>query len=144
MVAEKKDLLPASTCGADARCAPCFDPLTGQPSGACSTVPCDAPKEPAKTLKQCCRIGGQDQGRCVPKEVVPSDARDFLGDDDGICTGTDLCVPNELIAPATPPKTCTAVIPFVGGYQGICVSDCFEGLVLQGTCTGGLVCAPNQ
>lgn len=144
-VAEMKDLLPVSTCGAGSRCAPCFHPLTGQASGVCSTVACDAPKEPAKTLKQCCRIGSQNRGRCVPKDLVPADGRDVLDSDDGICDeGKDLCVPNELMMPATPPVACTAVIPFVGPLQGICAADCFDTITFQGTCPSGQACVPKQ
>lgn len=141
MVAEQKNLLPASTCGADARCAPCFHPLTGQPSGACSSVSCDAPKEPAKTLKACC----ETHGRCVPKDAVPASARDELDDDDGTCTkDLELCVPEEILPGAAAPAPCSATIPFVGSYQGVCVSDCFDTFVPSGNCPGDLVCAPKQ
>jgi hypothetical protein len=140
MVAEQKDLLPASTCGADARCAPCFHPMTGQASGACSTVSCDGPKEPAKTLRRCC----ESRGRCVPRDVVPADARDSLGDYDGDCDeDKELCVPEEMLTPATPPQPCSATIPFLGSYQGVCVSDCFDTFVPSGNCPGDRVCAPN-
>jgi hypothetical protein len=142
MVAEQKDLLPASTCGAEARCAPCFHPLTGQPSGACTSVACDSAKEPAKTLKACC----ESHGRCVPRDAVPESAREELGDDDGTCAANqELCVPQEILPGATTTTPCTVTFPFIGGgYRGVCVSDCFETIVPSGNCPGDLVCAPNQ
>ena len=38
-------LLPQSTCAAGARCAPCFDPLSGQDTGSCSLALHDFPRE---------------------------------------------------------------------------------------------------
>lgn len=149
-----------AVCADDERCVPCKNPLAnGASTGVCEVgaappATCETPAEkspvPAlpvadaeapKALAACC----EGHGRCVPRAVVPESARDALDDDDGACVeDQELCVPEELVSPATPPRTCTVSLPFVGTYQGICVSDCFDALVPSGNCPGDLVCAPKQ
>jgi hypothetical protein len=138
-IASQASLLPQGAgCDADERCAPCFDPRTGEDTGACHSAPCDAPKEPKKTFANCC--GGQ--GKCVPTSVVGGNGASFLQADS--CTGdTPLCAPNELVGGATPKKCSVAF----GLVTGICVSACtvggqLIGSLAQGDCTGGDMCAP--
>jgi len=137
-VAAQKDLLPAEGCDANERCVPCFDPTSGTATGVCSTVSCDAPKKPAVTFKTCC----ETKGKCVPSAMVPAAAREELGSDDGTCDKGNLCVPSEMLAVNAQPAPCSASIPFVGSYAGVCVSDCLESLVPQGSCKGSQVCLP--
>jgi hypothetical protein len=54
IAAEAALLPPGDGCDADERCAPCFDPRTGDDTGACHSASCDAPKEPKKTFAPCC------------------------------------------------------------------------------------------
>jgi hypothetical protein len=135
MLAAQASLLPKEGCDPDEACAPCFDPRTGQDTGACHSAPCDAPKEPAKTFAKCC--GGR--GQCVPTENAGGSA-DMLAKDS--CSGdTPLCAPNELSGAATPQK-CKALL----FLEGICVSKCTLETIakdfIQGSCPDGDMCAP--
>src|SRR6185369_14134733 len=51
-VKEQKSL-PRDVCSDAERCVPCFNPATGQPTGACSTVSCDKAKTTPPALKDC-------------------------------------------------------------------------------------------
>lgn len=137
-VNDQRELLPKDTCDEDELCAPCFDPRTGEETGACRTAPCDKPKEAKKTFAECC--GGR--ARCVPTSAVDAKSAEMLAKD--TCSGdTPLCAPVELALPNAPIKQCKTVLGLVGG---ICVSKCaienpLESLV-QGDCDEGDMCAP--
>lgn len=136
-------------CDADEACAPCFDPLTGNETGACASASCDAPKEPKKTFASCC--GGR--AKCVPTASVDEASQASLKRD--TCAQDSLCVATEIAtAPAglVGAQACTfkGVIGF-GAYQGLCVSDCFTTDLLatlktpkQGTCPKNLACVPCE
>lgn len=138
-IAEQKALLPKADCDDDERCAPCFDPRTGEDTSSCRQATCDAPKEKPKPFASCCGDGG----RCVPKSAVGTAADDgTLGPDS--CTGdTPVCAPNPLVG-VSPPRKCSLV-----GSEGICVSDCtilglksrFAELITR-DCQEGELCAP--
>jgi hypothetical protein len=134
-VAAQSTLLPRADCDPDELCTPCFDPRTGADTGACHAAPCDAPKEPKKTLAQCC--GGR--GQCVPPSLA-ADSASLLAKE--TCSGDALCAPNELVGSATP-KKCSAGFGLV---SGICVSKCaidtLAASFLQGDCADGDMCAP--
>ena len=144
-VQKQQALLPRDTCAETERCTPCFDPLTGAATGACS-LSCDAgPTQPAKPFAQCC--GGR--ARCVPAANIPDAQEDQLEED--ACedtTAADLCVPNELIADG-PFPTCAANSFLLGNYTGVCLSDCLDfgiqGVALaRGDCQSGYKCAPCE
>jgi hypothetical protein len=87
-----QNLLPQSTCAANHRCVPCFDPTSGDPTaatGACSLA-CDMPHQPPVVLS--CPWTGPavidpaklpacdpvcDGARCLPGSYVPDDLADF-------------------------------------------------------------------
>ncbi len=138
--------LPRADCDADEKCAPCFDPITGKETGACTTVPCDKPVEPAKSFSKCC--GGK--GSCLPESLVPSGDRDNF-DDEGCKEDVELCLPTELAASdltkAAPCKfngLSVAGIQVAGPFNGACISDCFDTFPPppQANCAGGTVCVP--
>jgi hypothetical protein len=137
-IAEQAALLPPGEgCDADERCAPCFDPRTGEDTQACRSASCDAPKEPKKVFASCC--GGR--ARCVPKSAVDAESQDMLAAD--TCGGdAPLCAPNELVGVAKATKCTTGF----GLISGICVSKCaidtFLEAFVQGTCAEGDMCAP--
>jgi hypothetical protein len=134
-IGQQSAQLPGDGCDPDERCAPCFDPRTGQDTGACHSASCDAPKQPKKVFAQCCGSAG----RCVPESVVPGSGSKLLTADS--CTGdTPLCAPGELVG-VTPPKSCTAAL---GLITGICVSGCtlVIGDLVQGDCPDGDMCTP--
>jgi hypothetical protein len=134
-IAEQSSLLPTADCDADERCAPCFDPRSGEDTGACHSASCDKPKEPKKVFASCCGSAG----RCVPTDVVSGNASSLLTNDS--CSGdTPLCAPAELVGVAQPQR-CSAAL---GLISGICVSGCtlVIGDLVQGDCPDGDMCAP--
>jgi len=143
-VADQASLLPQATCEASERCTPCFDPLTGQPTGAC-TLSCDTgPTQPAVTFAQCC----DNRARCVPASAIPDEQEGQLSDEDCEAEPDSLCVPNEILADG-PFPACAASGPLIGSYTGVCLSDCldfgFVGLALgRGNCQQGYKCAPCE
>jgi hypothetical protein len=145
-IAEKIDSLPiGGECDADEACAPCFDPFEGTDTGACRSASCDAPKEPKQVFAACC--GGR--ARCIPTTSIEPDSQKSLKQDS--CAEANLCVPTAL---ATKPdglvgaERCKfdGVLFGIGGYEGLCVADCFGGGLLtkpkQGNCPSGLACVP--
>jgi hypothetical protein len=144
----EKSSLPVDVCDPNERCAPCFDPTNAKDTGACRSVSCDAPKQPATTFKGCCSQGGVDRGKCVPQSMVPASEQSKLSDDDGHCSaGVELCAPNEMLDPSFVPPSCTGQ-GLVGSYSGVCLSSCIpldpiqQLGTSQGTCKSGFFCAP--
>jgi hypothetical protein len=144
----KQTTLPRAECDADEKCAPCFDPFTGEPTGACTSVPCDKPAEPAKTFARCC--GGK--GSCVPSSLVPAGDRDNFDDEASGCVRRqELCLPTEL---ATGDLKAARPCSFGGAdilgieiaepFKGACVANCFDTFPEppQANCAGGTVCVP--
>lgn len=145
-VADQADLLPQATCETGEKCTPCFDPISGMPTGACS-LSCDTgPTEAPTTLQNCC--GGA--GKCVPRGAVPEDQTDQLDEDscEDIEEDAYYCVPNEILQ-SGPFPTCTADSFILGEYTGVCLSDCLDfgiqGIALAGgTCADDYKCAPCE
>ena len=145
----QKAQLSRDTCDASELCTPCFNPIDGKPTGACSTVSCDAPKQPAKAFTACCSSQGTSRAKCVPTSIVPSAEQGNLDDDNGTCQkGAELCVPNEMLQPNFKGPACTGSTFFTGSYEGVCLSDCLSFSFIQslgisrGSCTKGFKCAP--
>lgn len=142
-VAAQAALLPQDTCGANEKCTPCFDPLTGAATGACS-LSCDTgPTSQAQPLPSCC----DGRAKCVPATSIPDDQESRLEEDscEDDAPGS-LCVPNELIANG-PFPACNANSFLLGNYTGVCLSDCLDfgiqGVALaRGNCQSGYKCAP--
>ena len=133
-------LLPQDTCATSERCTPCYDPITGNPTGACS-LSCDTgPTKPAVKFDQCCSA----RAHCVPDSAIPDAQEDNLDNDS--CSDGNLCVPDQILLNQTIP-TCTANSLILGNYTGVCLSDCFsfgiQGLALsRGSCASNYKCAP--
>lgn len=149
-VEAQKASLPQDICDSNERCTPCFNPLDGSETGACKTVSCDAPKQPAVRFKECCKGKGTG-GKCVPKEMVPASQRDKLEDKDKACEkGAELCVPNENLDPSHNAPPCIADNFFMGQYTGVCISDCIDLNFLEslgtsrGNCNKGFTCVPCE
>ncbi len=145
----QKAQLSRDTCDASELCTPCFSPLDGKETGACKTVSCDAPKQPAKTFTPCCNSQGTARAKCVPSTSVPSSQQGNLDDDNGTCQkGAELCVPNEMLQPNFKGPTCAGSTFLTGDYTGVCLSDCLSFGFIQslgisrGNCTKGFKCAP--
>ncbi|MFO0679541.1 MAG: hypothetical protein U0169_23645 [Polyangiaceae bacterium] len=135
------DKLPRSTCESYERCAPCYNPIDGQATGACSQSCDPGPRERPVTFSYCC--GGA--ARCVPSTIVPASMQDRLDS----CGGNQLCVPSEHLDDDYVPRSCQAFALLLGGtYDGVCLSDCLsfsfmENIVIKnGGCGSGRRCVP--
>jgi hypothetical protein len=137
-VAEQASLLPQDICDDGWLCAPCYDPLTGEDTGACRQGCDTGPEEEPDVFTDCC----DGRGSCVPADLA-GDQADQLGVD--TCTGDgELCAPNALANPSYIPPTC----PSIGGAEGRCLPDCLPDIqaqadfLSQSTCEAGELCAP--
>jgi hypothetical protein len=150
-VAEQLERLPQQNCAPSERCAPCYDPIDGADTGACSQG-CDAgPTQPKYQFTVC----GNGRGLCVPKELVPAELQAAVPVD--TCTQPDhVCAPTEKVKdlnynfPAcTPSNPVTAAAqPGPNGQKGGCVpaylvTDPVQiTFLLQDSCQAGELCAP--
>jgi hypothetical protein len=144
-VAEKAANLPVDICGEFNRCVPCFDPLSGEETGACA-LSCDpGASEPPVTLPKCC----DGIGTCVPKSAVPPEQAESLPQDECPEDASEfVCAPDVYINdPGYTPTSCETDGLFGGGEAGVCVPDCLVtgiqgALVGQSTCQDDWKCAP--
>jgi hypothetical protein len=131
-------VLPQSSCGASDRCAPCYNPSDGQPTGICK-VGCDpGPTSAPFIFPQCCGARGQ----CVPRADIPGAVAKMLPTE--TCKGTNdpVCVPTKVIKDPTykfPP--CTVDLPLAPGSAGVCAPDCIVNAVPNGNLVGRGTCA---
>ena len=138
-VAAQRDRLPTVGCGRDEVCAPCYDPITGENTGACG-VNGDRPQKPRYQFPRCCDNGrGTDVGVCVPPALA-GDQAGMLRQD--TCASGRLCAP---IARAVDPdakfRRCFGL--GAGGCVPKCIVDPLEAALLSRvTCDVGEVCAP--
>ncbi len=117
------DMLPADICNPDTeRCAPCYDPVTGETTGACETA-CDMPTEPPYAFENCC----DNRAKCVPEEVVPEEQASNLTQQS--CDDGHLCAPTELTDPSFEPPTCMDF----WGQEGVCLSTCIPTINALGS-----------
>ncbi len=138
-VSSQASQLHRDVCAGGELCAPCYDPITGAATGACSGSPCDMPHLPAYQFPTCCTFGGVDGGTCVPSDIVPAAQASNLKQD--TCPSNNfLCVPNEYLPNSTTPiGTCTSLLG-----AATCVSKCTTApqLFLQDTCPDNHQCVP--
>lgn len=145
----QKAQLTRDVCDTGELCTPCFNPIDGKATGACKSVSCDAPKQPAKTFTACCNSQGTSRAKCVPTTIVPQSQQGNLDDDNGTCQkNAELCVPNEMLQPNFKGPACAGSTFLTGDYTGVCLSDCLSFGFIQslgisrGNCTNGFKCAP--
>ncbi len=117
-ISERGALLPQATCAATERCAPCYDPLTGEDSGACRTT-CDTGPTSAAVVLTACEDNG---GRCIPTTSIsaaqqgvldPRDCQDTVG-------AGYMCVPTIILANG-PYTRCSGNGFFVDVDNGVCL-----------------------
>jgi hypothetical protein len=138
-VASQADRLPTAGCGQNEVCAPCFDPITGEQTPAC-TINGDKPAKPAYRFPACCDNGlGRQVGVCVAPALAGSQASMLQQD---TCASGRLCAPIKKAAdPSYKFPRCT------GLGAGACVPSCIlpaaeAGLLSRVNCATGEVCAP--
>jgi len=146
-VAEQADFLPRDSCGDGELCAACYDPRTGEETGAC-TQNGDSPAEPPTELTRCCEHHHDYHGRCVPRELVPAERRDHLHENECHSEGDGLlCVPDVFLAdPDYRPPPCRTEGLIGGGQPGACLPACVIGpaalFLSQSSCAEWEKCAP--
>lgn len=139
-IAGQAALLPQDSCGANEKCAPCFNPVDGSDTGACK-LSCDTgPTKAAVPFADCCSA----RAKCVSTDSIPDDQEGNLGQKS--CDDGQLCVPDQILE-NDPIDACTANSILVGDYTGVCLSDCldfgFAGIAIaKGSCGDHLKCAP--
>ena len=121
IVAALGDYLPTAGCGANERCAPCFNPANGQPTGLCN-LGCDkGPTGTAVKFGTCC---GAD-GLCAPKSTLPAALAGQLGPETCANSATDVCVPAKPIAtPGSRFPCCTIDLSGGSTIAGACAPAC--------------------
>ena len=132
--------LPTRGCGTDEVCTPCYDPLTGSNTGAC-TLHGDAPTQPVHRFQRCCGDGRETPaGVCVPPELSRSRSADLFRRND--CNGDHVCVPTaELVDPNYQYPLCLSVT--LGVCMPSCLFDPLDALLFASlVCDRGDVCVP--
>lgn len=151
-VAAQATRLRQSGCPAAELCVPCYDPVSGAATGACSTAPGDEPTSPAVVFAKCCNESGTSLGLCVPPSLIP--ATDPTPPQE-TCPANFVCAPRaDVVDPATLPTACSAslTIPVGGGSSGgagsgECVLTCLVPpialpFVNQDDCDSNSKCLP--
>ena len=162
-VASYVSLLPQDVCPDAEVCAPCINPLDGEPTGICQTFSCaedalpdpdpdpepepdpfsceNMPEEPVVDMSlfaACC-----DGAHCIPSELLPPELADAL---EPCPDGVSACIPDLFVETAGffVPETCT--LP--GDLEGRCLSTCLPFIadnldaLPQATCPDTERCAP--
>jgi len=130
--------LSQANCPASYTCTPCYNPLTGETTGACDHDG-DAPAEPKPTgFAEC----GNGLGYCVPVYAAGTQASQLS---QLSCASGELCAPK---IKAADPSACFphCVSPALG--PGACVpaflTTSFAALLTQETCETSELCAPCE
>jgi hypothetical protein len=163
--------LPQTGCGPDELCAPCYNPIDGTDTHACTAGCGDSIKEASKTFQKC---GGanKDQGVCVPQKLVtdPVQLKSLKAVDDptgcsvgcasgttSACSGSDsdgpyLCAPlakardQSYQFPVCTPSSLAALLaqPNSKGQRGGCVPVYLVPSAKQALTTPGPGAPPND
>jgi hypothetical protein len=148
-VASQIDTLPKDTCADSERCAPCWNPIDGADTKACSQG-CDTGPPATKVVFAKC---GADKGICVPKALVPADFTGSVPQDtcktDYVCAPTEKAKNFDYNFPACTPTSLGGILgqPAPNGQKGGCVPAYIipadqQSLLLQDGCPAGEICAP--
>lgn len=138
-VAKQKERLPTAGCDSNEVCAPCYDPITGESTGACE-VNGDKPAKPKLVFPTCCgTTGGQPVGVCVPPSLA-GDQASILRQES--CPSGRLCAPiKKAQDPAYKFPTCFGL--GTGACVNKCIPDQGQAAILSRTsCATDEVCAP--
>jgi hypothetical protein len=139
-VQKRGDELQRGSCDENERCVPCFDPLTGDDTGACKIGADAEPSEPSKPFASCC----EEQSRCLPTELVPDETRSRFNAD-GCDEENTLCVPQAFVSdPNFTPASCRSLLDLEGRCLPACLPEVAaqSARLPQSTCDDGQLCAP--
>lgn len=92
-VADMAPMLEQGDCGSDELCAPCFNPIDGEPTSACSQGCDTGPSEPPVLFEDC----GAGRGKCVPKIVASPDMKFFAFFAQDTCPPDWRCLATEKV-----------------------------------------------
>jgi hypothetical protein len=141
--------LPEAGCQAGERCAPCFNPIDGKPTGVCA-IRGDEPQEPALTFDtSCCGTSGL----CIPDELSSGKASlpvDRCGD--ALGAGWS-CAPKSVVKDPTraadPFASCKIDLGLFSAGHGKCVPNCMvktkdwvKRVLSRSSCASGESCVP--
>ena len=142
-VAAQASRLPKANCDTGELCAPCYDPITGKDTGAC-TQNGDAPVNPPFQYDACCN----SLGHCLPTTLLSAAQKSSLGSD--TCTSSStLCAPDVFSVAGEAPTPCRALGTF--DDEGRCVPTCVPSIKAQASeldqgtpavCPANTLCAP--
>jgi hypothetical protein len=139
-VAKQKDRLPTMGCDMNEVCAPCYDPVTGEDTGACS-VNGDKPTKPKQVFDHCCGMSGTDPvGVCVPPALAGKQASILRQE---TCKTGKLCAPiKKAQDPAFKFPTCNGLLG-AGACVHSCIVDPSQAAILtRASCMADELCAP--
>jgi hypothetical protein len=143
-VAKQKDRLPTAGCAANEVCAPCYDPVTGDDTGACK-INGDTPAKPKYTFAKCCAPttgSGTPAGVCVAPALAGSQAEILQQDK---CASGKLCAPvKKAQDPTFKFAKCNSLLG-----AGVCVNSCIVGpsqaaILSRASCAADELCAPCE
>jgi len=132
--------LPTQGCAKSEVCTPCYDPITGNNTGAC-TIHGDAPTQPVQRFQRCCD-GDREiaAGVCVPPKLSRTRTADIFRRNS--CKGDRVCVPTvELVDPNYQYPLCLSLT--LGVCMPSCLFDPLDALLFSSLlCDRGDVCVP--
>jgi hypothetical protein len=142
VIADQASRLRRDVCDDGLLCAPCYDPVSGNATGACSVGSDSGPLEPKKTFDDCCRAGAGALGRCVPKELLSAEQHEQLPADE--CDAAAYrCAPVQLIEEPSPGLTACRTLSGAGACVPACMIDITDrALLLRNGCADGELCVP--
>jgi hypothetical protein len=132
--------LGRSTCSADSKCAPCYSPITGETTGACSQAG-DRPRQPAPPgFKKC---GDGDIGYCVTAGAAAMSGMNVMLPQ-LTCVDGEVCAPKLRVLDA---QACFAHCDSQIGGPGACIAafiipEANRSFLVKSSCAAGEVCAP--
>ncbi|HKU37093.1 MAG TPA: hypothetical protein VJR89_03070 [Polyangiales bacterium] len=139
-VAARSRQLRRAQCASGELCVPCFDPISGEATGACTGPNDTGPSSTPATFEPCCSSGGRAAGLCVPSALLPEGAPALPRD---TCTKADrVCAPRILLGSDERPASCATLL----SGPGVCLDACFLGsqsaLLTVSTCEAQERCVP--
>jgi hypothetical protein len=140
-VASQLDRLTTESCNNHQHCVPCYDPVTGESTGACEQPGDPGPTQPPVTFEHCC----EGAGRCIPNALISPADREGLARDS--CEdASQMCVPAGLAEErAFAPARC---VTSAFEAEGRCLPACLPAVASQANrlkqdgCDGGELCTP--